>query len=267
MPKSVVKAKVKLSPSVQKKMQAWANKINASWRKSVEAVIATGQLLIDAKDDVGHGNFLELLKNEEYLAFDEDKAQSLMTVARHPWISNTENFRYLPPSYTTLETLAALPAAAFPKLVKKSEVHANMTGKDAADVVKKVIPPEEDEDEAPAKPTKGSKFSRDAEDAEEVEEVEDDGEVIDHDPDEKPAAKTGKKGKLAKPTVTKGSGGMSPVQSAISNYGNGVDSLLEFIETLDEHLPDDEDPTLPAQIMAETKKLIANLNRIVKEYK
>jgi len=235
----------------------WAVKINAAWRKAAEAYIECGQHLLDAKKALNsHGEWTKLLTDEKYLAFEERTAQRLMKIAKNPVLTKPTHGSLLPPSYRTLEVLSRIPNDKLLIYIKKGDVHANMEREDAEELVEMLKPK--------------AKVSREADDAEEVEE--DEGRVIDHDPDEKPATKGKVKEKVKQSTVVKGgsSGGMSPIEAAISNFGNGVDSLKEFIETLDEKMEAefeaDRDATLPKQILADTKILITNLQRVVKEY-
>jgi hypothetical protein len=87
--------------------QGWANRINASWRRSAAAFIETGQLLVECKKTVPHGAWENMLATE--LDFPKDTAQRLMAIGRDARIAKPEFMRFLPPSYMTLYDLTKLP--------------------------------------------------------------------------------------------------------------------------------------------------------------
>jgi hypothetical protein len=103
--------------------------ITVAWQKSVSAIIVTGELLIEAKAKVGHGDWLKLV---EELPFSEDTAQRLMAIARHPVISNTDHVRYLPPSYGTLYELTKVPEQKLLAGIKDHVINPDMERKDVA---------------------------------------------------------------------------------------------------------------------------------------
>lgn len=84
----------------------WAQRIRASWQKSVEGILETGRLLIEAKAALPHGSFLKMVGEE--LPFSSQTAQKLMAVAADPRLSNTAHVRFLPPSWGTLYELTKL---------------------------------------------------------------------------------------------------------------------------------------------------------------
>jgi hypothetical protein len=86
--------------------QQWAAEIAATYRGAVEAIIETGRKLIAAKDELPHGDFLEMIKND--LPFGSSKAQALMRIARHPVLSNAQSIAHLPASWAVLSDLVAL---------------------------------------------------------------------------------------------------------------------------------------------------------------
>jgi hypothetical protein len=86
--------------------QGWAERINAAWRKSALAYIETGQMLIECKKTVVHGDWVELLSGK--LDFDERTAQRLMKIARDPRLSNPSNLSLLPKHIDPLYRLTKL---------------------------------------------------------------------------------------------------------------------------------------------------------------
>jgi hypothetical protein len=83
--------------------QGWADRINAAWRKSALAYIETGQILIDCKKTVAHGDWADMLENG--LDFDATAAQRLMKIARDRRITNPANLPYLPKQLSELTKL------------------------------------------------------------------------------------------------------------------------------------------------------------------
>jgi hypothetical protein len=93
--------------------QHWAKRIHGSWQKAVESIIETGKLLLEAKADLPHGEFTNMIN--ERLPFGPRTAEMLMKVAEHPVISDPNQWFAFPPSWRTLSELALLP----PKIVKE----------------------------------------------------------------------------------------------------------------------------------------------------
>ena len=44
----------------RQRIQVWAAKISAAWRKSIEAIFEVGDLLIVAKKEIGHGQWVRM---------------------------------------------------------------------------------------------------------------------------------------------------------------------------------------------------------------
>lgn len=104
--------------------EAWtpqqaAAHVRAAWQDAVESIIETGRRLIEAKERVGHGQWLPTV---ELLPFSERTAQRLMTVAQHPDLSNPAHASYLPASWYTLSVLAQLPAGEIPRRIEAHEI-------------------------------------------------------------------------------------------------------------------------------------------------
>jgi hypothetical protein len=86
--------------------EKWSIQINAAWLKCIEAIFRTGQLLIDARDDLDHGQFGKMIERD--LPFGPDTAQRLMAIARDERLRNAAHARHLPPSWTVLHALTQL---------------------------------------------------------------------------------------------------------------------------------------------------------------
>lgn len=108
--------------------EAWSLRINACWRKGIEAIIGTGRLLLEAKDACDHGAFESMLKRD--LAFQPRTAQRLMTIARDHRLTNPTHASLLPASWTTLYELSQLSDSEFERGVQENIIRPDMERKD-----------------------------------------------------------------------------------------------------------------------------------------
>src|SRR5437899_2819269 len=60
-------------------MTAWSTKINTAWRRAVEDFFEAGDLLLAAKKELPHGEFLPMIR--KFLLFGPRTAQRLMEIA------------------------------------------------------------------------------------------------------------------------------------------------------------------------------------------
>lgn len=105
MPKANLTVVASAPPS--RPVSLWRQDIGAAWQKGAESVFETGQLLIQAKADLPHGEFEAMVERD--LPFGPRTARMLMAVAEHPIISNRKHVSVLPPSWGTLYELTKLP--------------------------------------------------------------------------------------------------------------------------------------------------------------
>lgn len=96
-----------------------ADYVSDSWRNAVDSIIETGRRLIEAKQRVGHGNWLDAV---ELMPFGDSAARKLMQVSEHPVLSNRDFTTDLPASWMTLATLAQLPAADLTELISAGKI-------------------------------------------------------------------------------------------------------------------------------------------------
>jgi hypothetical protein len=125
----------------------WAVVINTQWRLTVPAIIKTGELLIASKKALGHGKWGAMLGAGPMvpgkLDFDARIAQMLMKIANDPVLSNPKNFSDLPPVYTTLYQLTALPPDKLQQLIDDNRVNPRLKGAEAKTLCDGNILPEE----------------------------------------------------------------------------------------------------------------------------
>ncbi len=116
---------------------AWAKLVRADLQTAVEGVIRAGQHLIEAKEDVGHGNF-DAWVESEVKVIGVRSAERLMQIARHPSLSNPTHVSHLPSAWGTLAELARIPAPALEKKLADGSVFPEMERKDAQKLVRLV---------------------------------------------------------------------------------------------------------------------------------
>lgn len=111
----------------------WAEKITAAWQKSVEAVLETGRALIQAHDELDHGQWEAMISLE--LPFDSSTARRLIKIARHEVLSNRAHVHALPPSWGTLYELSKLPASTLEAKINDGTITPKLERKEVASKV------------------------------------------------------------------------------------------------------------------------------------
>lgn len=111
----------------------WALRIRASLEKSVEAILETGDLLIQAKAALPHGQFEKMIESD--LGWSPQTVRKFMAIARHPVLSDRARVRDLPASWGTLAELARLKPEPLEKAIAEGIVRSTMTRKDTSELV------------------------------------------------------------------------------------------------------------------------------------
>lgn len=88
-------------------VDVWVAKITLQVGKSAQSLVELGQIFIDAKLALKHGQWEQLFQPGR-LPFSIRTAQKLMQVAQNAALSKTKNSALLPPSLDALTTLARL---------------------------------------------------------------------------------------------------------------------------------------------------------------
>jgi hypothetical protein len=122
--KITVDETLKSAPENARDEKFFVEQITASWNKQIETILATGRLLLEAKEELQHGQFQAMIARE--LPFGPRTAQMLMTVAKHPVLSNAKYISHLPPSWSTLADLAAFPDNELIELIGNGSIKADM---------------------------------------------------------------------------------------------------------------------------------------------
>lgn len=111
------------------RIKKWVTEIRSHMARSVEAILDTGQALIDAKADCAYGEFASVCVR----VFHGDTgsvvriAEMYMAVARSEQIRNSVST--LPPAYSTLYELSRVPKKEFNKAVKTGHINPTITRK------------------------------------------------------------------------------------------------------------------------------------------
>ena len=102
----------------------YAQRIAACQRKSINSIIQCGRLLIAAKDELKHGEFLKMIENN--LPFKRSTAQALMKIASDGRITKNQHAGCLPAHWSTLAKLTQLPDAAFEARIADGTIHSGL---------------------------------------------------------------------------------------------------------------------------------------------
>jgi hypothetical protein len=108
---------------------AWADRITTAWRKTIEAIFAVGDLLLEAKVDLPHGSFEKMCRFS--LPFGERTAQYLMLIAQDKRLRNPKHASLLPHHWTTLNALHDLTDVEFDAAIERGKINPEMTRADA----------------------------------------------------------------------------------------------------------------------------------------
>jgi hypothetical protein len=112
----------------------WTKLITDAWQSTVDGIIKTGELLVEAKEDLDHGEWIPMI--EEDLPFHRNTATRLMRISKHPVIGNATHVLHLPAAWGTLDVLARIEGPKLEQLIENGKVHPKMERKDA----KKLVP-------------------------------------------------------------------------------------------------------------------------------
>jgi hypothetical protein len=111
----------------------YAQRITNCQRKSVESIIECGQLLIAAKDELKHGEFLKMIENN--LPFKRSTTQALMKIAADGRITKYQHAGCLPTHWSTLVKLTQLPDAAFEARIADGTIHSGLERRPAVEMI------------------------------------------------------------------------------------------------------------------------------------
>jgi Protein of unknown function (DUF3102) len=111
----------------------YAQRITNCPRKTVDSIIECGRLLIAAKDELKHGEFLKMIENN--LPFKRSTAQALMKIANDKRITKNQHVGCLPAHWSTLVKLTQLPDAAFEARIADGRIHSGLERRPAVEMI------------------------------------------------------------------------------------------------------------------------------------
>lgn len=114
----------------------WAARIAENWRSSIQGIIATGELIAEAKADLPKRHFKEMVKDQ--LPFGRQTAYKLMAIAADPRVSNVAYMRHFPASWGSLYEITKLDNAEFEARISDGTIHPEMEQRDIVQVIKAV---------------------------------------------------------------------------------------------------------------------------------
>ena len=114
-------------------VNAWSQAINSAYGKRVEAIMDTGDKLIDAKAELGRGRW-GLLFVGNRLPFSQRRAEMFMQITTHPALHSSKFVSDLPASWSVLLLLSRLPAEFVEKAIADQRIHSKMTLAQARDL-------------------------------------------------------------------------------------------------------------------------------------
>jgi len=109
-------------------LKEYARKITNAWQKSIDSIFECGDLLIEAKGKLKHGEFQKMI--EELLPFKPRTAEMLMKIAADTRLTNAKHASLLPSSWYTLYRLTTLSDEHFEAALADGTIHPEMTRAD-----------------------------------------------------------------------------------------------------------------------------------------
>lgn len=105
--------------------------VTEPWQNAVESIIETGRRLIEAKQHVAHGHWLEAVA---LMPFGDSAARKLIQIANHPDLSNQDHGTDLPASWRTLSVLAQLPEGEIPRRIESGDITPELERRQAEEI-------------------------------------------------------------------------------------------------------------------------------------
>ncbi len=99
--------------------------INYAYKNGTKWIIITGRLLLEAKAQLPHGQWMEMF-NKSRLKFSLRSAETLMAIARNPALLNSKNLSNFPPAASVLYVLSHLPAEVVEQAISKGVIHPEL---------------------------------------------------------------------------------------------------------------------------------------------
>jgi hypothetical protein len=107
-------------------MEGWIIRINQQVARSAESLITLGQVFLDAKNALNHGDWQNIFRSGK-LRFSLRWAQRLMQAAKNTTLAKATNSSFLPPSLDALTTLARMDPQVIQSGIDEGVIFPNMT--------------------------------------------------------------------------------------------------------------------------------------------
>ena len=126
-------------PLAETRLQAIASVVNRHLSRAAQEVIKAGAALLQAKQDVGHGQFERLFQDHQRPVASPIRCtvrygRMLMDIAKHAVLRKPEHSSVLPSAVSTLHALAQLPAATVQRALISGMIRPEMQAKDVRDL-------------------------------------------------------------------------------------------------------------------------------------
>src|SRR5262249_47977571 len=108
-------------------------KIANAWRKGIDSIFECGDLLIEARAKLKHGEFQKMI--DRSLPFKPRMAQMLMKIAADKRLRNAKHASLLPPSWYSLYRLTTLSDAEFEAALADGTINPEMTRADIGEKI------------------------------------------------------------------------------------------------------------------------------------
>lgn len=109
---------------VKKDRKTWVLVIRDAWQATVDGIFEVGKLLMQAKKEIPHGAFTEMI--EEDLPFSARTAQRLIHISMNENLLNPTHVSLLPPNWGALYELARQDDGTFSLLLENEIIHPEM---------------------------------------------------------------------------------------------------------------------------------------------
>ena len=111
----------------------YAQRITNCQRKRIQSIVECGRLLIVAKKELKHGEFLKMIENN--LPLKRSSAQAFMKIAADGRITKYQHAGCLPAHWSTLVKLTQLPDAAFEARIADGRIHSGLERRSAVEMI------------------------------------------------------------------------------------------------------------------------------------
>ena len=128
-----------LNAQSRKMVKQWAAQFRVSHKRTVQSIVAHGQLLLEGKKALAHGNFCAALAAA---GIGQRTAETFMRIASHHVLANPKNSAVLPATQSGLYFLSGLQVEFVQDLLNEKRISPNTTRAELEEIVN---PPVADE--------------------------------------------------------------------------------------------------------------------------